>query len=161
MIVIGYQGIGKSSLSKVNNKYIDLESGNFWVNGKRADDWYIPYCNIAQDLSSQGHVVFTSSHDVVRKCFIENLDRTEKVIVVAPSEELKEQWIEKLKQRYESTGLEKDYKAYMNAVDRYSENICELLSDSKSLDGSIIITDMNYDLERSIEIIEDSFWKHT
>ena len=28
MIVIGYQGIGK---------YVDLESGNFWVDGKRAN----------------------------------------------------------------------------------------------------------------------------
>ena len=161
MIVIGYQGIGKSSLSKVNNKYIDLESGNFWVNGKRAEDWYIPYCNIAQDLSSQGHIVFTSSHDVVRKCFIENLDRTEKVIVVAPSKDLKEQWIEKLKQRYESTNLEKDYKAYMNAADRYSENISELLSDSISLDGNIIITHMEYDLEGLIEVLEENFRKHT
>ena len=29
MIVIGYQGIGKSTLKG----YIDLESGNFWYNG--------------------------------------------------------------------------------------------------------------------------------
>jgi len=35
MIVIGYQGIGKSTLSKTNDKYIDLESGNFFVDGTR------------------------------------------------------------------------------------------------------------------------------
>ena len=52
MIVIGYQGIGKSSLAGRNNIFIDLESGNFWVDGKRADDWYKPYCQIAEHLSS-------------------------------------------------------------------------------------------------------------
>ena len=37
MIVIGYQGIGKSSLAGRDHKYVDLESGNFWVDGKRAN----------------------------------------------------------------------------------------------------------------------------
>lgn len=35
MIIIGYQGIGKSTLAKNSLKYIDLESGNFWINGER------------------------------------------------------------------------------------------------------------------------------
>lgn len=38
MIVIGYQGIGKSTLANKDLRFIDLESGNFWVDGKRADD---------------------------------------------------------------------------------------------------------------------------
>lgn len=33
MIIIGYQGIGKSTLAHEDNKYIDLESGNFWYQG--------------------------------------------------------------------------------------------------------------------------------
>ena len=66
MIISGYQGIGKSSLAGKNN-CIDLESGNFWVDGKRADDWYKPYCQIANHLSQQGYTVFVSSHEVVRK----------------------------------------------------------------------------------------------
>ena len=40
MIIIGYQGIGKSTLAG-HNSVIDLESGNFWNDGKRIDDWYI------------------------------------------------------------------------------------------------------------------------
>ena len=53
MIVIGYQGIGKSTLAGRDHKFIDLESGNFWVDGKRADDWYKPYCQIAEHLSKK------------------------------------------------------------------------------------------------------------
>ena len=39
MIYVGYQGIGKSSIAGKHN-CIDLESGNFWDNGVRADNWY-------------------------------------------------------------------------------------------------------------------------
>lgn len=123
MIIIGYQGIGKSTLA---GKYgcIDLESGNFWVDGKRAEDWYIPYCQIANHLSAQGFTVFVSSHEVVRK----ELEKSkEKVFCVFPSILLRDQWVEKLRERYERTGLEKDFKAYMNAEDRYKENISELM----------------------------------
>jgi ABC-type proline/glycine betaine transport system ATPase subunit len=155
MIVIGYQGIGKSTLSKLSNEYIDLESGNFWVDGKRAEDWYKPYCNIAIDLSSQGYIVFLSSHDVVRKYFIEeNIDTKEQIIVIVPSFELKDQWIEKLEQRYNYSQLDKDYRAYMNAKDRYIENIYELCEDGKFLDGNLIIEDIDYDLELLIQSIK-------
>lgn len=58
MIIVGYQGIGKSSLAGRDKKFIDLESGNFWIDGKRADDWYKPYCKIAEHLSQQGYYVF-------------------------------------------------------------------------------------------------------
>lgn len=30
MIITGYQGIGKSTLAKTNDKIIDLESSCFW-----------------------------------------------------------------------------------------------------------------------------------
>ena len=116
MIVIGYQGIGKSTLAGRNNKFIDLESSNFWIDGKRADDWYKPYCKIAEHLSQQGYIVFTSSHEVVRK----QLEDSDEIVVLAfPSAELKWEWIAKLEKRYEESGLEKDYKALMNAKDRY------------------------------------------
>lgn len=150
MIVIGYQGIGKSTLAGKNNKFIDLESGNFWVDGKRADDWYKPYCQIAEHLSQQGYIVFTSSHEVVRKQ-LENSD--EIVAVVYPSAELKNEWIERLEFRYEVSGLDKDYKALMNAKDRFEENIKEL-SESNIM-YKIALIDMKYDLEASLIHLEN------
>ena len=67
MIIIGYQGIGKSSISVRNSCRIDLESGTFWNNDTRPNDWYIYYCNIAEHLSKQKFTVFTSSHKEVRE----------------------------------------------------------------------------------------------
>ena len=86
MIVIGYQGIGKSTYSNKDITCIDLESGNFWVDGVRLDDWYKVYCNIANHLSKQGYTVFVSSHQVVRD-ELKNSD--EQVCIVYPSHSLK------------------------------------------------------------------------
>lgn len=143
MIISGYQGIGKSTLGGVDN-CIDLESGNFWVDGKRADDWYKAYCQIAEHLSSQGYVVFVSSHKPVR----EELENSEEnVYVICPSLDLKDEWIEKLRNRYEETGLDKDYRALVNAEERYDENITELINGGLEC---VIIDNMDYSLPEMI-----------
>lgn len=146
MIYVGYQGIGKSSISGKNN-CIDLESGNFWVDGKRIDDWYKIYVNIAEHLSNQGYKVFMSSHKVVRE---ELAKRNMNYTTVAPSPELKEQWIERLQKRYDNSQLEKDYKALMNAKDCYEENVLDLINDDNS-SASIMIVNIDYDLYKTIE----------
>ena len=138
MIYVGYQGIGKSSISGKNN-CIDLESGNFWVDDKRVDDWYKIYVNIAKHLSNQGYKVFMSSHKVIRE---ELNNRGIDFTVVCPSLKLKEQWIKRLQQRYDKSQLEKDYKALMNAKECYEENIEDLLQENHIIQ----IQDINYDL---------------
>lgn len=68
MIITGYQGIGKSTLASKSDKIINLESTCFWKyeedvylnktgNKSRPDDWYVYYCQVAQDLSRQGYTV--------------------------------------------------------------------------------------------------------
>ena len=145
MIIVGYQGIGKSTISSRENGFIDLESGNFWVNDERDKNWFVAYCNIAEHLSEQGYNVFTSSHEVVRNQLKGSAERK---IIVCPSIELKDFWINRLELRYERTMTDKDYKAMMNAKDRYTENIQELLNE----DGfeKYIISSVPYDL---IEIL--------
>lgn len=127
MVIVGYQGIGKSTLAQNTIGYIDLESSNFWVDGRRDDDWHIVYCNIAEHLSKQGYDVFVSSHEVVRRELAKR-DGLRRMIV-CPSVELKDYWIEKLRLRFEEDKSDKNYKAYMNALDRYEENIKELMSE--------------------------------
>lgn len=142
MIVIGYQGIGKSTLAGRDHRFIDLESSNFWVDGKRADDWYKPYCQIAEHLSQQGYIVFTSSHEVVRKQLVGS---REPVVVVYPSIDLEEAWLDKLEDRYCRDGSDKNFKALKNAMDRYEENIREL--EDCDIPLKIRLKDIDYDLE--------------
>jgi ABC-type cobalamin/Fe3+-siderophores transport system ATPase subunit len=152
MLIVGYQGIGKSTISNSITSMIDLESGNFWVNGKRNDDWYKVYVNIAEHLSNQGYTVFLSSHKVVR----EELNRREVLFaVICPSLEMKATWIARLKARYEHSMKGKDYKAWKNAEQCYDENIKDLMSekicctiDSASYDLGDIVSKVEYNLRK-------------
>lgn len=145
MIIIGYQGIGKSTLAKDSWKYIDLESGNFWVNGERDEQWYKPYCNIANHLSAQGYTVFTSSHKEVR----EELKNSSEVVKIAfPALDLKTDWLIRLKDRYNESMLEKDYKALMNASLYYETNINDLMNEPFD---KIVINNIDYNLRKLIE----------
>ena len=162
MIIIGYQGIGKSTLARPENGCIDLESGNFWVPRKnedgspkliRYDDWYIMYAKTACHLSNQGYTVFTSSHKVVR----DEIHRlTDEAVVVFPSVKLKDLWIEKLQKRYDDTGLIKDYKALMNAKDSYEQNINELKNSGLR---TYEISDIDYSLKDIVSQINNSYKK--
>jgi len=145
MVIIGYQGIGKSTLAGVD-KFIDLESGNFWYYNNdqirvRDDHWYKIYCNIAIDLSQQGFNVFVSSHKEVRDTLMKNYP--DKTMAIVPSIDLKDAWIDKLEKRYRHSNLTKDYKAWKNAEDRYEDNIKEIID---SIPNTIILDNMNYDL---------------
>lgn len=140
-IFIGYQGVGKSTVSKHNDKFIDLESGNFWVNGKRDPLWYIPYGNIAEHLCMQGYNVFVSSHQGIR----EQLRNSNfKVYIIYPALELKNQWIERLEKRFIETQKDKDYRAWKNAEEMYDQNISDLMNENTF--EHIVITRIPYNL---------------
>ena len=134
VIYICYQGVGKSSTVNECDFFIDLESSNFKdENGYRTDDWYVYYVNVAFDLASQGYSVFISSHDVVRRQisymkdkYYPNID----IYVVYPSVELKYEWIERLENRYNENPTKKNKVAYLNAKDRFFENIVEMEKDA-------------------------------
>jgi len=151
VVIVGYQGIGKSSCAGTAG-CIDLESSNFIVNGERYDDWYINYCNIAESLASQGYVVFTSSHQVVR----DELAKRDglRVVIVTPSASLRDSWINRLLDRYKRTCSEKDRRALLNALDRYKDNVRELAEDSRF--EVIVITDMNYDMMNVVREVVSS-----
>lgn len=144
MIIIGYQGIGKTTLCNNPNtllKYIDLESSSFFNDdGLRPENWYVYYCNVAEHLSKQGYSVFVSSHKVVRERLAKS---KEKVICVFPSQKIKDDWIKRLENRYNSSKSDKDYRAWQNALSVFDSNISDLKSD---VFPCIEINTMNYDL---------------
>ena len=153
VIISGYQGIGKSTLVnerlRVENMFIDLESSNFFIedsNGEkvREENWYKAYGNIALSLAEQGFIVFISSHKVVRDYVEKQAKGKAKLLLIYPNEELQEPWIQKLFHRSITTGLEKDYKAYMGAKTFYLDNIKNLRE--QECWNKIEIDKMDYDL---------------
>ena len=153
MIIWGYQGIGKSTLANTcmiehEIPVLDLESGNFWVDGMRSQDWYKVYANIAIHLSQQGNIVMTSSHKAVRD-YLYQLNSGERLATIYPCIELKDQWIEKLQDRYDISKKEKDYKALMNAKEMYEQNIYDLATQIGF--DHIKLRMIDYSLETAIE----------
>ena len=131
MIYIGYQGIGKSTICKKIDKCIDLESSNFRVDGKRDSDWYKVYGNIAKHLSDQGKIVFTSAHMELRNYFNEQgIEYT----VIYPSENLKEEWIKKLEERYELEPTQKNMNALLRARTHYCSDILDFMEEKNGIE---------------------------
>lgn len=150
-IIIGYPGIGKSTLSSVDNDYIDLESSLFIINGERIENWYEYYCLLAIDLASQGYRVFVSSHFAVREylCHID-LPCKLKLFACYPDISIQDAWIEKLQSRYNKTHLDKDLRSLHRAEDHYKEDI-QSLEDCNCI--PIVIKHISsYNLRRLIEV---------
>ena len=147
MIIIGYPGIGKSTLAFHRMECIDLESSIFNIdaNGSKPDGWERSYCLAAIELSRQGYTVFVSSHrDVVD--FLKPLNAHD-VYIVCPSKKLKKDWLNKLRLRALTTHSAKDIRAYNRAESHYDEDIDYLESSSLLYKE---ITEMNYDLEEIV-----------
>ena len=153
MIIIGFPGIGKSTLAFNNDKFVDLESSYFKTPDARNDDWVVDYCKLAEFLSKNGSIVFISSHKAVRD-YITNMHTNEHVACIFPSKRIKEQWIKKLEDRYMNSGLDKDYRAFIRARDHYDDDIRELYSDD-GIPYKWVITDINYNLEEEIDKLID------
>ena len=144
-IYSGFACIGKSSVARKKNSYIDLESSSFKINGYHKSDWYITYCNVLEDLVSQGFNVFISSHQQVRdELHKRNIDFT----VITPILELKDQWLERLRKRYEAEPTQSNWLA-LDGVSRYYDTmVASLLVEQ----DKIIIDNIDYDLETLIKI---------
>ena len=147
MIIIGYPGIGKSSLAGRYGQYIDLESSN-WNNsdGTKSDTWYESYCNIAEDLSRQGFRVFVSCHPAVQTRLLES---DEYIIACYPSLELKEEWIKKIADRYERDRSMKNLAALNNVELFYDKQIKAL--DMSPFKNKLVLTDNEYTLDNAID----------
>lgn len=139
MIVVGYQGIGKSTYARKHRGAIDLESSLFYTNGKRAEEWHIAYCQVAKALSEKGYLVFTSSHRKVREFFKEN---NCECVAVVPRPSLIHDWITKLTLRVIDEPSDKNKRALLNALDCYRENVLNIANDLPHY----WIDNMDYDL---------------
>lgn len=163
MIVIGYQGIGKSTLCRRYGKkkgLIDLESSLLKDphNGNsRPDNWADIYCRVALSLSEQGYTVFVSSHKAVQDILKYHLDQT---VAIYPDREEKEAWLQKLFSRMVETRLEKDRIAYLDAKEHFDEEI-DILEESPFVKAHIPAK--NYNLLKTVHVLkrmldESNWW---
>lgn len=158
MIITGYQGIGKTTLANERYDIIDLESSSFWKvdkkgNRTRPDDWYVYYCQIAQHLSKSGYQVFVSSHIEVREYL--STHNGEPFCAIFPSRSIKDEWIDRLYERYKMSGSNKDLRALEHAKEYFDRDIDRFLYECsygvEYYHNVYAIEDINYQLEDIIE----------
>lgn len=152
MIIVGYKGIGKSTLAKTDDNVIDLDSTCFdffdkdGVYGK-PEKWFIFYCQMAEHLSEQGHVVFVSSQPEVREYL--GLHCNEPVCAIFPDRSLKDEWIDKIAHT----------ESYEREISNFDKNIqdmkwevhpaCRYFKDYE------VIKDMNYSLAKLVDALKE------
>ena len=147
MIIIGYPGIGKSTLAVGDNKYIDLESSLFNDDkGEKPKYWYHTYCKIAEDLSTQGYIVFVSCHKEVQ----DYLSASDEIVALCyPALELKNKWFQKLLNRYELYTTDKNLAALTTSLKYYTTHITAL--DKSPFIYKIVLKSEDYILDDEIK----------
>lgn len=154
MVIVGYQGIGKTTLSKSSHKFIDLESSMMFFNGtaERPEGWEELYVNYAESLANEGYIVFVSSHSGVLEELSERArEHGLKVASIAPSKYLEDKWVDRLQERYSISQSSKDYRAYMGAKLNYKSDIESLEDSSEELGIPLIhINNLDYNLQDKV-----------
>lgn len=148
MIIIGYPGVGKTTSAGKFPATIDLEtstclgshstpsttttltsiatvSNGTIVPKDTVVKEFSTYCKIAEHLSSTNKIVFVSSHKEVQEYFCKS---TEVVYACYPSKDVKIEWLQFLRNRYVEDDSDKNYSAYMRAVNHFDEDIDHLSS---------------------------------
>lgn len=151
MIIIGFPCIGKSSVANepisgyTFSGFIDLESSNFAKN----DNWVSEYCNVALDLSSQGYDVFVSSHESVRD-YLSQFQDNDDIIEVFPSLNMYNEWIRRLRNRYQNDKSDKNKRAYDYVFNNFFSAVESMMYDDIQwkliLDGDSHINDLNREI---------------
>lgn len=160
-IVCGYPGIGKSTLCETNPRFIDLESSCFyknkWTNFETGEeinvkicDWYIGYVNLAIDLAKQGYLVCLSCHDVVRARLANICPKDVDALVIMPGVEIKDVWLNRMRDRYYLSKDEKDKRALEHCEPAFERDMENAILSPLPL---VLLRDPDYDLG---EVISNS-----
>lgn len=181
MIIIGFPGIGKSSVasSMIDTHtychYVDLESSCYNLTNpdtgkiEKCKDWEKFYITVAYHLAKQGKYVFVSNHPAVIKEIItrrhvdSTLDKIP-VLFIYPSIKLRDKWIDRLQVRYNFSltmnpeEAEKNEAALKGVEAHYDEWIADLdnrdVSDVSHYGNNVFkipLKSTAYQLEKVIE----------
>lgn len=151
MIIIGFPGIGKSSVTRAyegdanTTGYIDLESSNF----VKDDNWVKEYCDLALDLDLQGYNVFVSSHKNVREYLVEKQDIFPDIMEIFPSKEIRTEWLNRLESRYMKCKTDKNERALSYMCNNFDDAVDEMEHDA--IVHKVLITKENMnDLKKAM-----------
>lgn len=148
MIIMGYPGIGKSTVAKDDYRFIDLDSGHPLLRGRLFEkNWERRYCDVAAYLSKQGYFVFVSTHPAVVKLCIAS---GELCAICYPSKELKEDWVTRLYKRYDENRCRATHDAWVRARGHFEEDV-EHMKETPCT--RIELLSIDYNLKKNIVLV--------
>ena len=174
LIICGFPGVGKSSVGGWWN-CVDLESSYFsqrWdgeqsiiaktrevIWGSSDADlellkyptWVEVYCTIGMSLAHQGFTVLMSTHKDVVSFLRQTCGGL--VVIFSPTLEMKDQWLNRLYERYSKSGSAKDERAFRACNEDWEGKIADL-----ETAGFLVYhpQSLDYDLKTYISMIRDS-----
>lgn len=146
-IIMGYPGVGKSSMNDPH--FIDLESSCFNLsnNKGKVQDWAEVYVNTAIHLA-KNHYVFTSTHKEVQEELMARVPNSD-LIIIYPSDLIVQDWDNKLRKRFAfgpSDERDKNYAAYRYITKNYDQTIKDIKATS-NIYPHIELYTVNYRIE--------------
>lgn len=150
-IILGYPGIGKSSIGGKDG-IIDLEVSNFrfFDGGPKINGWEKAYINFAVDIAKQGYIVLMGTHESTVNHF--SMSQNFPVGIICPSAKLRDQWVDRLRKRCVKTGLYKDERAFDKAIESFDRDIWKLTHSGLPC---LQLCSMDYDLRNEINDLID------
>ena len=144
MIIIGYPGIGKSTLASNNPEaYCYLSANDYKIYDNSV--WMDRYCQDAIDEEPYSDVVFVDYYDEV----LDRLNETNsRVIVVAPALDLRDEWVKKLLRRYQQTFQTTHYYDYSRVEHVYDKDVQYALENAREF---YVIRNMKYKLHSILD----------
>lgn len=144
-IVLGYPGVGKTTIAQRHEDCIDLESSDF--NLLDSDENVDRYWKTARRLENQGYIVFVSTHESVQRRAKKALDvGLDTVKVVYPDMNLRKHWISKVRFRKEVQPSTSNISAWKHLNLHYLTDIRGLMCRFPK-DVTICISNTDYDME--------------
>lgn len=146
-IIMGYPGVGKSSMNDPH--FIDLESSCFNLsnNKGKVQDWAEVYANTAIHLAKD-HYVFTSTHKEVQKELEARVPNSD-LMIIYPCNLIFKDWINRLRKRFAfgvSDERDKNYAAYEYISKNYDQTIKDIEATS-NIYPHIELCTANYRIE--------------
>lgn len=141
-IVVGYPGVGKTTLSNKYMDCIDLDSSTFDLNTQRG---VFEYYHCACLLAMKGYIVFVSSHSDLTKCILDFKNMVS-YVAVYPSLDLEDRWKSRVISRWMTTRSAKDRRAMVRVCDHYVDDITDMKN--KYEGRSIELNTTNYTPEK-------------
>lgn len=150
MIIIGYHLIGKSTVVKNNEGYVILNTPEY----EGQDNWVSRYIGAASLLSDIGVDVFVAP----RKEIIQELVKREYgALLVYPTPELKDEWVERAVKKFLVTRDNRDALLAQHILANFEEDIAMLRHFATISDGTLgyEIETLSYDLNEILSTIRN------